>query len=704
MRADRQRTGPTWPTAMRALGASVLVALLVGSAHADRGVDTTTTDHPLIMPVLTSAPPVIDGVLDDAVWSVATQLDDFYVPSLDRPPTERTVLWLACDDTYIYWAGRMYDSQPDQMRMDQTRRGGYVRNDDYISVGFDVDNHHIGGGEHVFRMTPRGTQAEDFPDGAAGKVEWRGDWQGAAHIDSLGWTVEVAIPMRIFDRPPGPRVIGVSAARWHPRTQERILWPNMGAEWDRAKLADWVGVVLPRPHERPRFMPYVVAESVKRDGTWHSEVNAGLDAKWTAPNGVRVVATAYPDFRNVEREILGLDFSYGQIELSETRPFFKEGSGYMPKTWLFYSNNIGDVYGGVKAFGEIGTQHRLGIVEAYGRDRVNHVAGEWYWQPANRLEIESWFTLRDGPTPDVDSTVAPSAERNGMFVTQIVKSRMSGSSTDKFRLQGGGAHTSDGVGAGWDLEASWDRDPGNACFGWYLRGRLLSPEFITMDGSLQANEADQREVSAGFGYEREHDRRLFRAWDIWVGGKSSWRFDDALYQAVYNLDGSLEIWPGAIVWLSLSDRDRPPYHDRTVESGFGWRQDRLFSAGEIGVEAGKVKDTDFLRVWLEQGFHPLRALTASLGVQYRRRDFPVGHVDDPAGDVEVRHQVIGTVQYDLTTERAVSGRIVRTEDGINGYATFQQVVRRGVDLFLIVGDPNAETWTRRVALKAVVVL
>jgi hypothetical protein len=59
---------------------------------------------------------------------------------------------------------------------------------------------------------------------------------------------------------------------------------------------------------------------------------------------------------------------------------------------------------------------------------------------------------------------------------------------------------------------------------------------------------------------------------------------------------------------------------------------------------------------------------------------------------------------DLTTEPAISGRIARTSDGTNGYVTYRQTLRRGVDLFLIGGDPSADTWAKRVALKAVFVL
>lgn len=687
---------------------SLALILVATVAHAERGLDTTSSDHPLITAVHIATPPVINGVLDDEAWKVAAQLDDFYVPSLDRKPTERTILWLAYDDTCIYWAGRMYDSHPDQMRMEQTKRGGYVRNDDYISIGFDIDNLHIASGEYVFRMTPRGTQSDDVPDGGAEKVEWRGDWRGAARIDSLGWTVEVAVPMRMFDRPGGPRIVGVSSARWIPRTQERILWPNLGATWDRTKIGDWMHVVFPPQRKPPKLMPYVVGEVTNgsRDGY------AGADLKWTTPHGLTLAATAYPDFQNVQNEILGLDFSYTERLRGDNRPFFAEGAGYLPDAWIFYSNRVGEVYGGAKAVGDIG-KHRLGIIETYDRQEVNHLAGQWYWQPADRFEITNAFVWRHGRAATVDSAYGPPARDNFMVVSEVMKGHIVRGGTETLRVQGGLAETSGSTGTGWDLEADWTRRPANADFGWTVQGRLLSADFLTIDGLLVPEEADQRDVSASFGYEIEYDRRFLKSWDLWAEAQHATRFDGRLYQRVFSLEGTVELYPGVILTGEIEDKNRPPYHDTTATGMFGWLQDRLFTAGETGVTYGKVEGADYFLAWFNQGLHPLTPLTALLRAEYRRHDFPIGHVKHPAGGIEQRYQLIGTVQYDLTTERAVSGRIVYTRDGLsgcptrqhlNGYATFQQVVRRGMDLFLIIGDPSADTWSGRVALKAVFVL
>jgi hypothetical protein len=65
---------------------------------------------------------------------------------------------------------------------------------------------------------------------------------------------------------------------------------------------------------------------------------------------------------------------------------------------------------------------------------------------------------------------------------------------------------------------------------------------------------------------------------------------------------------------------------------------------------------------------------------------------------------MGTLQYDVTAECAVSGRLIYSHEGVNGYCSYREMVRKGLDLFLIVGDPSADRWTKRIAVKAMFVV
>lgn len=611
---------------LRAFGLSALLVLPLSTALADRGVDYVSMEFPLIEAIAVSEPPVLDGVLDDAAWSQAAEFSDFYVAELDKVPTERTVVWLAYDDSSVYIAARCYDRSPGTLRMEQTRRGGEVQNDDYIAFGIDLHNQHKRGSDHVFRVTPRGVQDETIPEGSAAKVEWRGDWLAAAAIDSLGWTVEAAIPLAMFNQAPGPHTVGFSVYRWHPRTQEAIRWPNLGNNWDRTRAGDWVGVNWPEQRRRPRIMPYVVGESDdgKPDGYM------GVDMKHTTASGFTYVGTLYPDFQNVENDILGLDFSYTELIRDDNRPFFREGTGFLPEDWIFYSNRVGEVYGGAKVFGQVGT-HGFGLVEAYDRDNVNHMAGQWEWTPADRLQMETKFSWRSGPADAVDPGDGPPVENNLLVVNEIIAGRLVGRGTEEYRIQSGLTQSSGDSADGWNLETSWMRNAGNGEIGWSLRARLLSEGFTVIDGAYDEVESDQRDLDTDLWYEIEFDRTWFRTFGIENDARYSTRFNGDLYVRENALEVWVEVLPGSGIWAKGEDEERPPYHDRTGELGLWWNEDHLYTTGETGVEYGRRKGGDLLFLWFEQGVRPLPMLNTSLRTQWRRHDLPVGHEDRPQG-------------------------------------------------------------------------
>ena len=60
-----------------------------------------------------------------------------------------------------------------------------------------------------------------------------------------------------------------------------------------------------------------------------------------------------------------------------------------------------------------------------------------------------------------------------------------------------------------------------------------------------------------------------------------------------------------------------------------------------------------------------------------------------------------TNTYDITDEKTVSARLVRRGASTNAYAAYRQRLRRGTDLLIVVGDPNAEEWVSRLAVKAI---
>ena len=54
---------------------------------------------------------------------------------------------------------------------------------------------------------------------------------------------------------------------------------------------------------------------------------------------------------------------------------------------------------------------------------------------------------------------------------------------------------------------------------------------------------------------------------------------------------------------------------------------------------------------------------------------------------------------DFTRDRSVSGRIVKISSDVNGYLIFRQSGYRGLECFVILGDPNAFRFRESVLIK-----
>lgn len=677
-----------------------LFALLVSASHtlADRHVDYRTTDHPLLEAVRAPLPPELDGDLDDVVWSLATRLDSFYCDDLNHAPTESTAVWLAYDREHVYFAARCSDRSPDQLRMDEVRRGNDLSKDDHISLELDIEHQHRYEGAYSFVVTPRGTQSEDVPDGSATKVEWRGDWTAVASVDSAGWTVEAAIPFAMFSLPAGTRTIGVSVERWHARTQEAARWPNMGGQWDRMRAGDWVDIDWPRVRRRPVVMPYLVGG--RAGGA--NERSLGLDLKYLTPVGLTFAGTVNPDTRNVESEILDLDFSYGERWREDHRPFFVEGGEYLPPAPYFYTQRVGSMYGGAKLFGQIG-MHRVGILDAYDRDQVNHLAASLWSQPKPGVEFHQMASWWHGPRTTPRRDGIPATTDNVLFTSDFTYRRPVRTTEQYWYAQTRLTSTKGDTGDGVMAEVGWGQWDHNRVPGVHVVLRRTSAGYLPFDAFHELSDSNLWELYVESRYWVLRDNDAVRTTGLWAEGRKAHRLDGDLHEQFINAWIWIETDNHLSCGLNPFIRDRPPYLDRTMGAGLEWNTNNLYTGGEVQAAFGRVQDALQLNLSGEQGIPLWGPLSLRGAAQYVRWDYPRGHALKPAG-VEHEYQVRLTGQWDVTHEQSLSGRIIRSTGGWNGYVAFRRTVRRGMDLFVILGDPSAERWRNRLVLKATMVL
>ena len=158
-----------------------------------------------------TAPPVIDGRLDDAAWSALEPLDGFTQrePSEGRPVSQRTEVRIVQDDAALYIGAWLWDEDPNGIVTGQTLRDASLNDSDAFVVVLDTYLDRQNG--FVFGTTPAGIEydgqvtGEGVGGGRGGgrqqrgsaggfNLNWDGSWDVATTRDERGWYVEMRIP------------------------------------------------------------------------------------------------------------------------------------------------------------------------------------------------------------------------------------------------------------------------------------------------------------------------------------------------------------------------------------------------------------------------------------------------------------------------------------------------------------------------------
>src|SRR5258707_1193237 len=163
-------------------------------ALASQNVQPIESLVPPVHAVRTTTPIVVDGLLSEDVWAAAPAVTTFTQrdPTEGAAPSEKTEVRIAYDDEAIYVGARLFDSQPRTIVGRLGRRDASLGADE---LTFYVDPYHDGRSGYYFAVNAAGT----LRDGVLYNDDWNDDswdgiWEGRAHVDGEGWTVEMRIP------------------------------------------------------------------------------------------------------------------------------------------------------------------------------------------------------------------------------------------------------------------------------------------------------------------------------------------------------------------------------------------------------------------------------------------------------------------------------------------------------------------------------
>jgi len=326
------------------------------------------------------APPVIDGLVNDAVWETVTPHASFTQqdPQLGEPATERTEVRLLFGPTAVYVSFICFDADPSKIIVSQSKRDASLAETEAVILVFDTFNDSQNA--FVFGTNPLGieydgqvaregqTSGQSFNFGGGGggaaagtqrggisafNPNWDGDWTVRAQITERGWEAEMAIPLKTLRYDAGPnKTWGFNVMRniRHKNEQVYLSFIPRGFDIYRISLAAKVpGLDMPQRRDI-KLIPYALG-SANKDYTRSTDqldrdFQVGIDAKWGVRPSLTLDATVNTDFAQVEADEEQVNLTRFDLFFPEKRPFFLENAstfqfGQPQSVDLFFSRRIG---------------------------------------------------------------------------------------------------------------------------------------------------------------------------------------------------------------------------------------------------------------------------------------------------------------------------------------------------------------------------
>jgi hypothetical protein len=330
-------------------------------------------------------PPVLDGRLDDTIWSTASRFEGFktFKPDYGKEPSQRTEAYIAYDPDNFYFAFRCWDTEPAKIKRSVCKRDA-VFQDDLVFILLDTfnDNQNC----YSLMLNPLGIQGDGIMN-VQGNIDESHDliWFSNGLIDDGGWTVEARVPLQSLRFPDG-KTLTMKAVfvRFHTRTSEQFCFPPIDPGNSNI-MAQAQPILVSGLHYKQvrEVIPAFTYGSRReaRDGALR-KIEENRDLSLTAKFGLTSDLTmdgAYnPDFSQVEADAGQVDVNLRYaLYYQEKRPFFLEGQdiwafgGAMddaPLQSVVYTRTIVDPVYGFRLTGKLTPRDTVAAI--YARDEL----------------------------------------------------------------------------------------------------------------------------------------------------------------------------------------------------------------------------------------------------------------------------------------------------------------------------------------------
>lgn len=279
--------------------------------------------------VRTDTAPIIDGRLDEDVWSQAAIVDDLHqiLPTEYAEASEYTRVYLLYTEDALYVGAQLSDSEPDEIAANILRQGESLTADDFFGVMLDPFHDRRSG--YRFDVNSNGIRSDLlYQNTNQTQTNWDGIWHAAATRNTKGWTAEMRIPFKTLSFDPSNNVWGINFMRWAPRRSEWIGWvsrnrsinPSIaGTATGFENLAQGLGLDI---------VPSISLRGLRAYSPSGSESDSepSLDVFYKLTPGLNASLTINTDFSATEVDDRQIDFSRFSLFFPEKRDFFLKDS------------------------------------------------------------------------------------------------------------------------------------------------------------------------------------------------------------------------------------------------------------------------------------------------------------------------------------------------------------------------------------------
>ena len=310
----------------------------------------------------------IDGVFDEPAWINANVASGFttFEPTPGLKLSQKSEIKFLYDDKSIYVAAYLYDEAADSILVELSERDD-IKNADWFAVVLDTYQDGLNG--VVFGVTASGVQFDSKITAnnqgtnvqRTGDFSWDAVWQSHVKVKEDGWYVEFRIPLSMLRFPSQElQSWNVNLCRSIRRSREIAYWnevdPNVLSLLQQSGTL--MGIKNIESPLRLSATPFIAGYLQNRydvsetpNSAWGRSFNGGMDIKYGINEAFTLDMTLIPDFGEANSDAQVLNLSPFEVEFSENRPFFTEGTELFNKGDLFYSRRIGGVpihYGDVE--------------------------------------------------------------------------------------------------------------------------------------------------------------------------------------------------------------------------------------------------------------------------------------------------------------------------------------------------------------------